>query len=80
MTTIIRALLNQRENIEAGVAAVFIILGLMLATGLLATAFASVQSAGVGQIATYSRPDPDAAGLERYYRQGGMMPSYQVVF
>jgi len=80
MNTIIRALLNQRENIEASVLAVFLVVGVMLATGLLAMAFASVQTAGAGQIAIYSRADPDAAGLERYYRQGGMMPSYQVVF
>ena len=79
MKTIITALRNQPGNIEAGLAAVFLLSGVVLATGLVATAFATAQSARPSQVTIDRHSAPDAAGLERYYRRGGAIGGYQIV-
>jgi hypothetical protein len=79
MKTIITALRNHRENIEAGVAALFLVAGVVLATGLVAMAFASAQSVRPSQVTIDRHADRDAAGLERYRRRGGAMLGYQFV-
>jgi hypothetical protein len=78
MKTIITALRNHRENIEAGVAALFLVAGVLLATGLVAMAFARAQSVQPAQITIYSHSKP-TAGFEWSYRRGGTMGGYQVV-
>jgi len=78
MKTIITALRNQPGNIEAGLAAVFLLSGVVLATGLVATAFATAQSARPSQVTIERHSAPDA-GLERYYRRGGAIGGYQIV-
>jgi hypothetical protein len=79
MKTIITALRNHRENIEAGVAALFLVAGILMATGLAAVAFASAQSVRPDQITVYSHASSVAGGLERSYRRGGTIKGYQVV-
>ena len=80
MKTIITALRKHRENIETGVAAVFLMMGVVLATGLMAMAFASAQSVRPDQITIYSHSGPAAGGLETYHRRGGgTVGGYQVV-
>ena len=80
MKTIITALRNHRENIEAGVAAALLVLGVVLATGLVAMAFAGAQLVQPDQITIYSHSGPAAGGFERSYRRGGgTMGGYQVV-
>ena len=79
MKTIIRALLNQREIIEAGAAAVLLILGVVLAAELLAMAFASAQSVRPGQVTIYGSHS-DAGEPARSLQRGGTILAYRVVF
>jgi len=80
MKTIIAALRNHRENMETAMAALFLVLGLLVATGLVAMAFATAQSVQPSQITTYSPSSAAVGGLERYHRRGGgTIGGYQVV-
>jgi hypothetical protein len=79
MKAIITALRNHRENIEAGAAALFLVAGIVVATGLVAVAFASAQSVRSDQITIYSHSSSVAGGLERSYRHGGTIKGHQVV-
>jgi hypothetical protein len=79
MKTIVTSPRNRRESIEAGMAALFLLLGVVLATGLLALAFASAQSVQPSQIMIHSHSSPAAGGFERSDRRGNAMAGYQVV-
>jgi hypothetical protein len=71
MKTIFTGLGKCREGIEAGVAVTFLILGVVLATGLLAMAFASAQSVQPSQVTVYGYSSAAAGGFDRSYRRGG---------
>ncbi len=71
MKSIIMGLGKYRESFEAGIAAIFLVLGVLLATGLLAMAFASAQSVQPSQVTIYGYPGPAAGGFDRSYRRGG---------
>ena len=71
METVITGLGKYRENVKAGIAVIFLLIGVILATGLLAMAFASAQAVQPSQVTVYGHSSPAVGGLDRSHLRGG---------